>query len=71
MPIGNLTSQLFANIYINEWDRFVRHELKPLAYVRYGDDFLLYFADAATARATQGNGALWRQIYRRPAAIAR
>jgi RNA-directed DNA polymerase len=43
IPIGNLTSQLFANIYLHEYDRFVRHALKPKAYVRYGDDFLLFY----------------------------
>lgn len=42
MPIGNLTSQIFANIYLNELDRFVKHTLKPCAYLRYGDDFLLF-----------------------------
>ena len=41
MPIGNLTSQIFANIYLNELDRFVVHKLKPKAYVRYGDDFII------------------------------
>lgn len=41
MPIGNLTSQIFANIYLNELDRFVKHILKPKAYIRYGDDFLV------------------------------
>lgn len=41
MPIGNLTSQIFANIYLNELDRFVKHTVKPQAYVRYGDDFIL------------------------------
>jgi hypothetical protein len=41
MPIGNLTSQIFANIYLNEFDRFVKHNLKPKAYVRYGDDFIM------------------------------
>jgi len=41
MPIGNLTSQIFANIYLNELDRFVKHYLKPKAYLRYGDDFIL------------------------------
>jgi RNA-directed DNA polymerase len=41
MPIGNLTSQIFANIYLNEFDRFVKHILKPKAYLRYGDDFIL------------------------------
>jgi len=33
-----------ANIYLNEFDRFVKHQLKPLAYLRYGDDWLC-FAD--------------------------
>ncbi len=37
-----MTSQIFANIYLHEFDRFVRHSLKPQAYVRYGDDFLLF-----------------------------
>jgi hypothetical protein len=37
-----LTSQIFANVYLNEFDRYVRHGLKPLGYVRYGDDFLLF-----------------------------
>ncbi len=41
MAIGNLTSQIFANIYLNEFDHFVEHELKPKAYLRYGDDFIL------------------------------
>ena len=42
IPIGNLTSQVFANIYLNEFDRFVRRALKPLAYIRYGDDTLIF-----------------------------
>lgn len=42
LPIGNLTSQIFANIYLNEFDRFVVHVLKPERYVRYGDDCLLF-----------------------------
>ncbi|MCX6743981.1 MAG: reverse transcriptase/maturase family protein [Candidatus Parcubacteria bacterium] len=41
MPIGNLTSQIFANIYLNEFDHYVKHNLKPLAYLRYGDDFII------------------------------
>lgn len=41
IPIGNLTSQIFANIYMNELDRFVKHNLKPKAYLRYGDDFIV------------------------------
>ncbi len=42
MPIGNLTSQIFANIYCNEFDRFMEHYLKPAAYLRYGDDWLCF-----------------------------
>lgn len=45
MPIGNLTSQIFANIYFNEFDRFVKHILKPKGYVRYGDDFIMVEPD--------------------------
>ena len=41
IPIGNLTSQLFANVYMNEFDRFVKHKLKVKNYVRYTDDFVL------------------------------
>jgi RNA-directed DNA polymerase len=41
IPIGNLTSQVFANIYLNEFDRFVKYELKPQFYLRYGDDFIV------------------------------
>lgn len=42
IPIGNLTSQIFANIYLNELDQFVENNIKPLAYLRYGDDFLVF-----------------------------
>ncbi len=41
IPIGNLTSQYFANIYLNELDYYVKHNLKIKAYVRYMDDFIL------------------------------
>lgn len=41
MPIGNLTSQIFANIYLHELDRYVTQYLHPKAYMRYGDDFIL------------------------------
>lgn len=45
IPIGNLTSQIFANIYLNELDWFVKHTIKPLAYARYGDDFIIIAHD--------------------------
>ena len=41
IPIGNLTSQLFANVYLNELDQFVKHKLKARYYIRYMDDFLI------------------------------
>ena len=42
LPIGNLTSQFWANVYLNELDQFVERELKCKAYLRYCDDFLLF-----------------------------
>jgi retron-type reverse transcriptase len=42
LPIGNLTSQFWANCYLNELDQFVKRELKCGAYQRYVDDFLLF-----------------------------
>ena len=41
VPLGNLTSQLFANIYLNEFDHFVKEQLRAPLYLRYSDDFLL------------------------------
>ncbi len=41
MPLGNLTSQFFANVYLNELDYFVKHKLKAKYYIRYVDDFVL------------------------------
>jgi len=41
IPIGNLTSQLFANIYMNEFDQFIKHKLKIKYYARYTDDFVI------------------------------
>ncbi len=45
IPIGNLTSQLFANIYLNELDYFVKHGLKIKYYLRYMDDFIILSDD--------------------------
>jgi len=41
MPLGNLTSQFFANIYLNELDYFVKHVLRTKHYIRYVDDFVI------------------------------
>jgi len=45
LPIGNLTSQFFANVYLNALDQFVKHVLKCRFYVRYVDDFILLATD--------------------------
>jgi len=45
LPIGNLTSQLFANIYLNELDHFVKEKLRVRWYARYMDDFLIIHPD--------------------------
>jgi retron-type reverse transcriptase len=45
LPLGNLTSQLFANVYLNLLDQFVKHRLKVKSYVRYADDFVFISED--------------------------
>lgn len=41
LPLGNLTSQLLVNVYMNEFDQFVKHRLKQKHYIRYADDFVI------------------------------
>jgi retron-type reverse transcriptase len=41
LPLGNLTSQLFANIYLNELDQYMKHTMKARFYIRYADDFVI------------------------------
>ncbi len=41
MPLGNLTSQFFANVYLNELDQYIKHTLKVKYYIRYVDDFVI------------------------------
>ena len=50
LPVGNLTSQFFANVYLNELDQFVKHNLKCRYYVRYCDDFLILSPSAEQLR---------------------
>ena len=45
IPLGNLTSQLFSNIYMNEFDQFMKHKMKTKNYIRYADDFLILSMD--------------------------
>ena len=42
LPLGNLTSQLFVNVYMNKFDQFVKHKLKARYYIRYADDFVIF-----------------------------
>src|SRR3989344_2872050 len=41
LPLGNVTSQLFANIYMNEFDQWMKHRIKAKHYLRYCDDFIV------------------------------
>lgn len=45
IPIGNLTSQLFANIYLHELDEYCKYTLRERFYVRYMDDFVILHHD--------------------------
>ena len=48
MPLGNWTSQFFANIYLNELDQFVKRELHATYYIRYVDDFVVLDKNSQT-----------------------
>lgn len=68
LPIGNLTSQFWANVYLNELDYFVKQELRWRAYVRYVDDFILFGNDKralrqAHAQITQFLGTLRLRLH--------
>ncbi|MFA6228214.1 MAG: reverse transcriptase/maturase family protein [Patescibacteria group bacterium] len=45
LPLGNLTSQLLVNIYMNKFDQFVKHKLQVKHYIRYADDFVIMADD--------------------------
>ena len=52
LPIGNLTSQFFANLYLNELDQYMKHQLKCRYYLRYMDDMVIFGNDKAVVRKT-------------------
>src|SRR3989344_5230624 len=52
LPLGNLTSQLLVNIYMNEFDQHVKHILKSKYYIRYADDFVLLSHDKSELEQT-------------------
>ena len=56
LPIGNLTSQHFANVYLTPLDRFIKERLGRRAYVRYMDDFVVWGDSGAELRA------VWREV---------
>lgn len=56
LPIGNLTSQHFANFYLAPLDRFIKERLQRRCYVRYMDDFVVWGDTAAELRE------VWRQV---------
>jgi len=45
LPLGNLTSQLLVNIYMNEFDQWMKHQMKVKYYIRYADDFVILSQD--------------------------
>jgi len=45
LPLGNVTSQLFSNIYLNDLDYFIKHNLRQKFYIRYCDDFIILNQD--------------------------
>ncbi len=54
LPIGNYTSQFFANVYLDRLDQFVKHHLKAKCYVRYVDDLVLLHEKPKQLEAWQG-----------------
>ncbi|WP_228257850.1 RNA-directed DNA polymerase [Pseudoxanthomonas winnipegensis] len=53
LPIGNLSSQFFANVYLDALDQLAKHQLKAKRYLRYVDDFVLFHRDRAQLEAWQ------------------
>ncbi len=45
LPLGNLTSQLLVNVYMNEFDQYAKHKLKAKYFIRYADDFVILSTD--------------------------
>lgn len=53
LAIGNLTSQFFANVYMNRFDNFIKRELKIKSYIRYVDDFVLFDENRAKLQSVK------------------
>lgn len=65
LPIGNLTSQFFANVYLNPFDHFVKQELSVRHYLRYMDDFVLFADNRRQLKLWRGeiNNYLHKQLH--------
>ena len=50
LPIGNMTSQFFANVYLDPFDHYVKETLKQRHYIRYMDDFVVFTDDRSVIR---------------------
>ena len=62
LPLGNQTSQFFANVYLDPLDHFVRERLRLPGYVRYVDDFICFANDNATLQDARGRApSSWRR----------
>jgi RNA-directed DNA polymerase len=61
LPVGNLTSQFFANVYLDALDQFIKHTLRVRHYVRYVDDFVLLGSSPAQLQAWQAEIELFLQ----------
>ncbi len=59
LPLGNLTSQLLVNIYMNEFDQYVKHTLKVKYYIRYADDFVVLTQSKQHLQALVSYMVLW------------
>jgi len=55
MPLGNLTSQFFANVYLNELDQYIKHSLGVRFYLRYVDDFVILSNDKQRLESLRSN----------------
>lgn len=64
LPLGNLTSQLLANVYLNEFDQYAKHQLKARHYLRYADDFVILSSDChwLATKIPRIHEFLWEQL---------
>lgn len=63
VPLGNVTSQIFANIYLHELDFFVKNMLKQRYYLRYSDDFIILSDDEKSLRDCLGPIQTFLQVH--------